>query len=300
MAFAVAARYSPRSFSFELQTATPMARDKFYITTPIFYPNGKPHIGHAYKVIATDALARFQRLDGKDVFFLTGTDEHGLKMQQTAEQEGITRAGARRPQFGDLPLDGRSARRLQRRLHPHHRAAPLQGLPGDLGGDGRQWRHLSRPLQRLVFGPRRKPISTRAKPRSATTACAASRWARRSNGTRRRATSSGCPPTRTGCWRSTKANPDFVGPAERRNEVMSFVKSGLKDLSISRTTFDWGVPVPGDDKHVMYVWVDALTNYITARRLSRHQGRELALLAGRRTSSARTSCASTPSTGRPS
>src|SRR4029453_3948155 len=90
MAFAVAARYSPRSFSFALQTAASMARDKFYITTPIFYPNGKPHIGHAYTVIATDAQARFQRLDGKDVFFLTGTDEHGLKMQQTAEQEGTT------------------------------------------------------------------------------------------------------------------------------------------------------------------------------------------------------------------
>src|ERR1044072_4232559 len=89
MAFAVAARYSPLSFSFALQTAASMPLDKFYITTPIFYPNGKPHIGHAYTVIATDALARFQRLDGRDVFFLSGTDEHGLKMQQTADQEGI-------------------------------------------------------------------------------------------------------------------------------------------------------------------------------------------------------------------
>ena len=90
-----------------------MSREKFYLTTPIFYPNGKPHIGHAYTVIATDALARFQRLDGKDVFFLSGTDEHGLKMQQTADQEGMTREGAGRPQFGGLPLDGRSRRRLQ-------------------------------------------------------------------------------------------------------------------------------------------------------------------------------------------
>src|ERR1044072_9945667 len=90
MAFAVAARYSPRSFSFALQTAASMARDKFYITTPIFYPNGKPHIGHAYTVIATDAQARFQRHDGKDVFFLTGTDEHGLKMKQTAQKEGLS------------------------------------------------------------------------------------------------------------------------------------------------------------------------------------------------------------------
>ncbi len=90
MAFAVAARYLPAIIFIALQTAASMARDKFYITTPIFYPNGKPHIGHAYTVIATDALARFQRLDGKDVFFLSGTDEHGLKMQQTADQEGVT------------------------------------------------------------------------------------------------------------------------------------------------------------------------------------------------------------------
>src|SRR6187399_3144486 len=90
MAFAVAARYFPAIIFIALQTAHSMAREKFYLTTPIFYPNGKPHIGHAYTVIASDALARFQRLDGKDVLFLTGTDEHGLKMQQTADQEGVS------------------------------------------------------------------------------------------------------------------------------------------------------------------------------------------------------------------
>ena len=84
-----------------------MSRDKFYITTAISYPNGKPHIGHAYEVIATDALARFQRLDGKDVFFLTGTDEHGIKMLQTARKEGITAARAGRPQRGRVPAHGR-------------------------------------------------------------------------------------------------------------------------------------------------------------------------------------------------
>ena len=155
-------------------------------------------------VIATDALARFQRLDGKDVFFLTGTDEHGLKMQQTAEPGRHHAEGACRPQLGDLPLDGRSGRRLQRRVHPHHRAAPLQGLPGDLEGDGRQWRHLSRPLQRLVFGAPGSLFRREGNHASATTACAASRSARRSNGTRRRPISSGCRPIRTGCWRSTK------------------------------------------------------------------------------------------------
>src|SRR6187455_3389475 len=89
MAIGISMRYLSRDLQ-KSGTAHFMAREKYYLTTPIFYPNGKPHIGHAYTVIATDALARFQRLDGKDVFFLTGTDEHGLKMQQTAEKEGIT------------------------------------------------------------------------------------------------------------------------------------------------------------------------------------------------------------------
>ena len=126
------------------------------------------------------------------------------------------------------------------------------------------------------------------------------RWARRSNGWRRRPTSSGCRPTRTGCSPTTRRIPTSSGRDERRNEVVSFVKGGLEDLSISRTTLDWGIPVPGDPSHVMYVWVDALTNYITGvgfpddRRVRAATGRPTC------TSSARTSCASTPSTGRPS
>ena len=278
-----------------------MSREKFYLTTPIFYPNGKPHIGHAYNVIATDALARFQRLDGKDVFFLSGTDEHGLKMQQTADAGGHHAARARRPQLGDLPLDGRGAGRLQRRLHPHHRAAPLRGLPGDLEGDGRQWRHLSRPLQRLVFGAPGSLFRREAKPRVG------------DDGVRREPLGSPVEWNeeesyffRLSAYQDRllalyESQPDFIGPAERRNEVMSFVKSGLKDLSISRTTFNWGVPVPGDDKHVMYVWVDALTNYITAPAIPDAQAPAVAV-TGRptSTSSARTSSASTRSTGRPS
>ena len=169
-------------------------------------------------------------------------------MQQTAEAGGRDAARARRPQLGDLPLHARSRRRLERRLHPHHRAAPLRGLPGDLGAHGGQRRHLSRPLYRLVLGPPGSLFRRGRNDASATTACAASRSARRSNGSRRRATSSASRPIRTGCWHSTRANPDFIGPAERRNEILSFVKSGLKDLSISRTTFNWGMPVPGDDE----------------------------------------------------
>ncbi len=129
-------------------------RTKFYITTAISYPNGVPHIGHAYEAIATDAIARFERLDGKDVFFLTGTDEHGLKMKQTATKEGLT----------PRELADRNTKRfremagllgiVQRRFHPHDRAAPLQGEPGDLAPHGEDGRHLPEELRRLVFGAR--------------------------------------------------------------------------------------------------------------------------------------------------
>ena len=117
-----------------------MSAPKFYITTAISYPNGAPHIGHAYEALATDALARFQRLDGKDVYFLTGTDEHGIKMKQTAARDGLT---PRELADRNAPLfqrDGRGARLLERRLHPHHRAAPLPRLRGDLA---RGWRRTA-------------------------------------------------------------------------------------------------------------------------------------------------------------
>ncbi len=139
-----------------------MAREKFYLTTPIFYPNGKPHIGHAYTVIATDALARFQRLDGKDVFFLTGTDEHGLKMQQTAEKEGITPnalADRNSAIFRSMAeAVGGSNDEFIRTTEPRHYAV----LPGDLEGDGRQWRHLSRTATAAGIRCARRPISTRS------------------------------------------------------------------------------------------------------------------------------------------
>ena len=127
-----------------------------------------------------------------------------------------------------------------------------------------------------------RPITPKTKPFSARTTCGAGRRARRSNGSRRRAISSGCPPIRTNCSTLYESQPDFIGPDSRRNEVISFVKGGLQDLSISRTTFDWGVKVPDDPEHVMYVWVDALTNYITGVGFPDESDSELALLAGRR------------------
>jgi methionyl-tRNA synthetase len=236
---------------------------KFYLTTPIFYPNGKPHIGHAYTAIATDALARFHRLDGRDVFFLSGTDEHGLKMQQTADAEGIPpKALADRNSaiFRDmLTAVGCSNDDFIRTTEPRHHAA-CQALwqrmvdSGDIYLDRYSGWYSVR--QEAYFdekettvgedGIRREPLGSPVEWNEEETYF-----------------------FRLSAYQDRllalyEREPDFVGPSERRNEVMSFVRSGLKDLSISRTTFDWGVPVPGNPKHVMYVWVDALTNYITA------------------------------------
>ncbi len=240
-----------------------MQKDKFYITTPIFYPNGVPHIGHAYTAIATDVLARFARHDGKDVFFLTGTDEHGQKMQQTAEQEGISpieladrNSAVFRRMVETL---GCSHDDFIRTTEDRHRIS-CQALwkrmeeAGDiyLGTYG-GWYSVR---QEAFFdegettvgedGVRREPLGSPVD------------WVEEESYYFRLSAYG------DRLLELYDKNPDFVAPPERRNEVMSFVKSGLKDLSISRTSFNWGVPVPGNDKHVMYVWVDALTNYITA------------------------------------
>ena len=119
MVLAVPMRYFPRNICLHSERLFHVSR-KIYLTTPIFYPNGKPHIGHAYNVIACDAMARFQRLDGKDVFFVSGTDEHGLKMQQTADAEGMTPLELADRNSSDLPLDAGSGRRVERCLYPHH------------------------------------------------------------------------------------------------------------------------------------------------------------------------------------
>ncbi|WP_157017863.1 methionine--tRNA ligase [Mesorhizobium xinjiangense] len=240
-----------------------MSNDKFYITTPIFYPNGKPHIGHAYTVIATDALARFQRLDGKDVFFLTGTDEHGLKMQQTADKEGVTAqelADRNSAIFRTMveAVGGSNDGFIRTTEERHKRACQAiwtrMADNGDIFLD--RYRGWYSVRQEAYFdesetvvgedGVRREPLGSPVEWNEEETYF-----------------------FRLSAYQDRllaffERHPEFIGPAERRNEVISFVKSGLKDLSISRSTFKWGVPVPGDEKHVMYVWVDALTNYITA------------------------------------
>ncbi len=237
--------------------------NQFYITTPIFYPNGAPHIGHGYTAIVTDAIARFERLDGKDVFHLTGTDEHGLKMKQTAIKDGITPlqlADKNSAQFRDLMTAlGTAHDDFIRTTELRHYEACQElwrrmEASGDIylnkyGG----WYSVR---QEAYFGEEETTVGE--------------------DGVRREPLGSPVEWTEEESYffRLSKyqdkllahyaAHPEFILPPERRNEVVSFVSGGLQDLSISRGTLDWGVPVPLNPSHVMYVWTDALTNYVTA------------------------------------
>ena len=231
----------------------------FYITTPIYYINARPHIGHAYTTMVADAVARSQRLLGRDVFFLTGTDEHGQKVERAAQKAGKeTRAfadevaAAFRQMCGDLNISNDD---FIRTTEPRHYRA-VQALwqrvaeRGDIyKGDYEGWYctvdEIFVPETQLVDG------------KCPTCGSKVERLKEESY-----------------YFRLSKyqqplldfyaANPAFVQPDFRFNEVRSFVEAGLQDLSISRTSFQWGIPVPGDPKHVMYVWFDALTNYLTA------------------------------------
>ncbi|HEY7842366.1 MAG TPA: methionine--tRNA ligase [Bradyrhizobium sp.] len=234
----------------------------FYITTAIAYPNGQPHIGHAYEAIATDAIARFARLDGKDVFFLTGTDEHGLKMVQTAQNEGLkTEELAARNSGRFKAMDERlniSFDRFIRTSEPqHHRSSQaiwnrmLEN--GDIYIDTYAGWYSVR--DEAYYAEDETTVGEDNVRRGAQGTPV--EWVEEKTFFFRLAA------YQDKLLALYESEPDFIGPDARRNEVMSFVRRGLKDLSISRTTFDWGVKVPNAPEHVMYVWVDALTNYIT-------------------------------------
>ncbi len=236
--------------------------EPYYITTAIHYPNGRPHIGHAYEMIAADAIARFQRQQGRDVRFQTGTDEHGLKMVKTARDRGVeVRAFADEMSGYFLEMADTldiSYDRFFRTLDPGHYAASqtiwqAMADAGDLYLDRYEGWYSVRDEafyeeKELIEGEGGEKLSPQGTPVEWT---AEETW----------------------FFRLSKyqqplldlyaAQPDFIRPDPRRNEIMRFVEGGLVDLSISRTSFDWGVPVPGSPGHVMYVWLDALTNYIT-------------------------------------
>ncbi len=248
------------------QAATPVAapaRDNvFYISTAIAYPNGSPHIGHAYEAISADVLARFARLDGKDVFFLTGTDEHGQKMVQTAQNEGLTPSALATRNAGrfkemDERLNVSFDRFIRTTEEQHHRSSQeiwrRMEANGDIYSDTyagwysvRDEAYYAEDETRLNddgvrLGPQGTPVE----------------WVEEKSYFFRLSA------YQDKLLKLYEDHPEFIGPDSRKNEVVSFVRGGLRDLSISRTTFDWGVKVPSDEEHVMYVWVDALTNYIT-------------------------------------
>jgi methionyl-tRNA synthetase len=238
-----------------------MAGKPYYLTTAIAYPNGAPHIGHAYELIATDAIARFMRLDGYDVYFLTGTDEHGLKMKQTAAREGLDPRGLLErnvPRFRAMGerFNCSNDDFIRTTEERHYRSSQAiwerMAKAGDIYLDKysgwysvRDEAYYDEKETRIENGVRVGPNGTPVE------------WVEEESYF-----------FRLSAYQDKLLDlytrvPDFVLPKERLNEVASFVRGGLQDLSISRTNFDWGIPVPGDPRHIMYVWVDALTNYIT-------------------------------------
>jgi methionyl-tRNA synthetase len=235
---------------------------KFYITTAISYPNGAPHIGHAYEIVASDAIARFKRIDGFDVFFMTGTDEHGLKIQQTADRSGTTPKAFVDEMAGKFQA-------MADRLNCSYDRFIRTTDPDHLPSTQELWRRMEEAGD-IYLSKYSGWYSVRDE-----AYYDESELTRQPDGSWRAPT--GTPVEwieeesyffRLSAYQDRlldhyKANPDFIGPETRRNEIASFVRSGLQDLSISRTTFDWGLPVPGAPKHVMYVWVDALNNYVT-------------------------------------
>jgi len=235
----------------------------YYLTTPIFYVNGAPHIGHAYTEIAADVIARFKRLDGEDVHFLTGTDEHGQKVEKAARDAGLdpqsftdgisdqfkallTKLGISNDDFIRTTdaRHKRGATALWEKL-----AASGHIYPGHYEGFYAvrdEDFYAESDLTTLPDGTRLAPTGAPVE------------WVREPNYLFRLSA------FQDRLLDHYEANPDFVGPSSKRNEMLSFIRAGLNDLSVSRSSFTWGIPVPGDPGHVMYVWLDALANYITA------------------------------------
>ena len=235
-----------------------MSRPRYYITTPIYYVNDLPHIGHAYTTIACDVMARFKRLDGYDVMFLTGTDEHGQKVETAAGDAGLdprTFTDQVSRNFRELlPTLDIGNDDFIRTTEDRHRVS-VQEIWRRLVARGHiylgkyaGWYSVRDEAyfadSELVDGqaPTGAPVEWVEEP---SYFFDLSKW-------------------QEPLLRYYDENPDFIAPRSRRNEVVSFVSGGLRDLSVSRTSFRWGVPVPDDDDHIMYVWLDALTNYITA------------------------------------
>jgi methionyl-tRNA synthetase len=229
----------------------------FYLTTPIYYVNARPHIGHAYTTIVADAIARRKRSLGIDTWFLTGTDEHGQKIERSAQAAGCTPqefADKVSAEFRGLwDRMGLTYDDYIRTTEPRHTQA-VQKLFALLRDNGYIYKG-SYTGQYCVFDEAYVDVPVGAPcpdcGRITETVNEENYYFKLSAFERR-------------LLEYYDEHPEFIRPETRRNEVIAFVKSGLRDLSVSRTSFNWGIPVPGDEKHVIYVWLDALANYITA------------------------------------
>jgi len=236
-----------------------MSTDRpFFVTTPIYYVNDTPHLGHAYPTVAADVLARFMRLDGRRVKFLTGTDEHGQKVERSAQALGLTAL-----QFADRV--SAAFREMDRVLDISYDDYIRTTEERHVRGVQALWQELERRgeiylgrfagwycVRDEAFYDESELIDGKA-PTGAEV-----EWLEEENYFFRLSA------RQERLLAFYEAHPDAIAPRSRRNEVISFVRAGLKDLSISRTSFSWGIPVPGNPDHVIYVWLDALTNYITA------------------------------------
>jgi len=240
-----------------------MSKKNFYITTPIYYPSGNPHMGHAYSSIVADVFARFKRLEGKNVYFLTGTDEHGLKIQREAEKNSKDVkffCDELSNKFKDLTktLNLSNDDFIRTTEVRHHRS--VQAIWNKLLESGDIY--LSKyagwySVSDEAYYTEDEIISDNGKKISKSSGSSVDWFEEESYF------------FKLSSWENKllehyQKNPSFVSPKSRNNEIVQFVKSGLKDLSVSRTSFKWGIQVPNNDKHIIYVWLDALTNYISA------------------------------------
>ena len=240
-----------------------MSNDNFYITTPIYYPSGNPHMGHAYSSIVADIFARFKRLEGKNVHFLTGTDEHGLKIQREAKKnkkdvkifcdevskkfESLAKT---------LNLSNNDFIRTTEKRH-HKAVREIWNRLSDSGDI-----YLSKyagwySVSDEAYYTQDEITSENGKKISKSSGSTVDWFEEESYF------------FKLSAWQDKllehyEKNPGFISPKSRKNEIIQFVKSGLNDLSVSRTSFKWGIEVPNNDKHIVYVWLDALTNYISA------------------------------------
>ncbi len=235
----------------------------YYITTPIYYVNDKPHIGHAYTSLACDVLARFQRMLGKDVYFLTGTDEHGQKVEKAAQAKGIEPkvftdevSQGFRHLAEIMNFSNNDFIRTTEERHYQSVQALWEKLvaKGDIYLDHYEGWYALRDEAFVTEGETEIVDGVRVAKASG----AEVQWVKEESYFFKLSS------YQDKLLEFYKSNPDFIAPKSRCNEVVRFVEGGLRDLSVSRSGFSWGVPVPGNDKHVMYVWLDALTNYLTA------------------------------------